>query len=136
VKPGSLPVKDVLRRSNESTQNILKDIVSSTSAVVFLGTPHRGSVKLAHRVSVPGIASVRLRLDSQYSLFRALGPDSPELELGRELFISLWRKYRFSVKTFEEGLPTKGTNELVIPRESSSLDVPEETPRQSRRSTA
>jgi hypothetical protein len=125
-------VKEVLRRSNESTQGILKDIVSSTSAVVFLGTPHRGSHKLAHIGDVfRRTASVILRVDSNDTILRTLGADSPELELGRESFIILWRKYGFSVKTFQEALPLMGVNlsvlnELVVPKESSSLDDPEE----------
>jgi hypothetical protein len=62
---------------------------------------------------------VVLRLDTNDKVLRALsGANSPELELGRESFISLWRKYNFKVKTFQEsqgmtGLNIGSLNELV-----------------------
>ncbi|OKL55592.1 hypothetical protein UA08_09132 [Talaromyces atroroseus] len=129
---GGILVKEVLRRSNESTQDIVVDIVRSTSAVVFLGTPHRGSSKAADiGQAFRQAASTLLRVDSNAAILRALGADSPELELGRESFIVLWRKYKFSVKTFQESKPMAGVNvsilnELVVSKESSSLDDPEE----------
>ncbi|KAF7136982.1 hypothetical protein CNMCM5793_006733 [Aspergillus hiratsukae] len=129
---GGILVKEVLRRSNESTQDIVGDIVRSTSAVIFLGTPHRGSAKLADiGEAFRRAASIILRVDSNSTIVRALGADSPELEVGRESFIVLWRKYKFSVKTFQESKPLTGVNisilnGLVVPKESSSLDDPEE----------
>jgi len=129
---GGILVKEVLRRSNDSTQDGLNDIVWSTCAVVFLGTPHRGSAKLANIGDIfRRTASAILGVDSNDTILRALGADSPELELGRESFIALWRKYKFSVKTFQEALPLTGVNisvlnELVVPKESSLLDDPEE----------
>lgn len=54
------------------------------------------------------VASVALRADSNPKILRALGLDSPELELCRESFTSQWRKYGFQVKTFQEGLGMTG----------------------------
>ena len=129
---GGILVKEVLRRSNESTQDRVVDVVRSTSAVVFLGTPHRGSAKVAQiGEAFRRAAGMALRVDSNSTILRSMGADSPELELGRESFNVLWRKYRFSVKTFQESKPLSGVNasilnELVVPKESSCLDDPEE----------
>lgn len=128
---GGIVVKEVLRRSNESTQDSINDIVRSTSAVVFLGTPHRGSAKLADIGDIFRRMASILLVDSNDAILRTLGAESPELELCRESFTILWRKYKFSVKTFQETLPLVGVNisvlnELVVPKESSSLDDPEE----------
>jgi hypothetical protein len=51
-----------------------------------------------------------LRLDSNATILRALGSDSPELELCRESFISLWNRYNFKVKTFQEPLGMTAVN--------------------------
>jgi hypothetical protein len=129
---GGILVKEVLRRSSESTQDSLNDIVRSTSAVVFLGTPHRGSAKFAGIGDVlRQTASIFLRFDSNETHLRVLGADNPELELSHESFTALWKKHRFSVKTFQESTPLTGVNigifnELVVPKESSSLGDPEE----------
>ena len=104
----------MLRRSESSTEEKFKDIVQSTAAVVFLGTPHRGSPGLAGVADVVrSISETLLRMDSNSTILRALGADSPELELGRESFITLWRVYGFEVKTFQESLPVTGINMSV-----------------------
>jgi hypothetical protein len=56
------------------------------------------------------IASVILRFDTNPVILRALGLDSPELELCRESFITQWRIYDFRVKTFQEALSMAGVN--------------------------
>ena len=122
----------MLRRSADSTEEAFQDIIGSTFAVVFLGTPHRGSATLANAGDVfRQAASVLLRVDSNATILRALGADSPELELGRESFITQWRVRNFAVKTFQEALPLTGINvgalnELVVQKESSTLDDPRE----------
>jgi len=50
------------------------------------------------------VASTILRVDTNPVILRALGVDSPELELCRESFIKQWRVYNFRVKTFQEAL--------------------------------
>lgn len=83
----------------------MKDIVQSTSGVIFMGTPHRGSPDMAGLgETVRKTASQVLRMDTNPVLLRALGTDGPELELGRESFLVLWRTYNFRVKTFREAL--------------------------------
>ena len=56
------------------------------------------------------VASTILRVDTNPVILRALGVDSPELELCRESFITQWRKYNFRVKTFQEALSMTGVN--------------------------
>lgn len=49
-------------------------------------------------------------MDSNAVLLRALGLDSPELELSRESFITQWRTFGFQVKTFQEAFGISGVN--------------------------
>jgi hypothetical protein len=122
----------VLRRSETSTEDSIRNIILSTEGVVFLGTPHRGSADLASLSEVVRkVASTVLRVDSNATILRSLGVDSPELELGRESFITQWRVYDFRVKTFQESFALVGANlgrlgEKVVPDTSSSLDDPRE----------
>lgn len=115
----NLPLLQALRRSEIDDEAEIKDIITSTAAVLFLGTPHRGSSAAQLADVVRTVASVVLRLDTNDKVLQALsGANSPELELGRESFISLWRKYNFKVKTFQEsqgmtGLNIGSLNELV-----------------------
>ncbi|KAH7354297.1 hypothetical protein B0T11DRAFT_126351 [Plectosphaerella cucumerina] len=129
---GGLLVKEVLRRSEASEEHEIKDIVRCTKGVIFMGTPHRGSPGMASLGdAVRSMASVILRVDTNDRLLRALGIDSPELELGRESFVTVWRKYDFRVKTFREAWGIRGLNigpmnDKVVPDISSTLDDPRE----------
>ncbi|KAF2969297.1 hypothetical protein GQX73_g4287 [Xylaria multiplex] len=129
---GGIVLKETLRRSEESKDDSIKDIVRSTKGIIFLGTPHRGSPDLASLAdAVRRVASVIARIDSNSPILRSLSNDSPELELGRESFIELWRTYKFRVKTFQEAYGLTGinigpANEKVVPDISSSLDDPNE----------
>lgn len=99
----------VLRRSEVSSEVETQDIIKSTIGVIFLGTPHRGSPDLANLGEMArSIASVLLMMDSNSTLLRALGFDSPELELSRESFITQWRTFGFQVKTFQEAIGISG----------------------------
>ncbi|KAI0469439.1 hypothetical protein F4859DRAFT_131587 [Xylaria cf. heliscus] len=125
---GGILVKETLRRSEESKEENIKDIVQSTKGIIFLGTPHRGSPGLASLgETVRKVASVVARVDSNSSILRSLGTDSPELELGRESFVELWQTYKFRVKTFQEAYGLSGinvgrANDKVVFDTSSSLD--------------
>ena len=100
---GGLLVKEVLRRSQHAEEASLRDIIETTKAVIFLGTPHRGSAEFAGLGELPrSVASAVIRVDSNATVIRALGIDSPELELSRESFLQQWRTYGFQVKTFQE----------------------------------
>jgi hypothetical protein len=56
------------------------------------------------------VAENVLRMDTNAKILRALGLDSPELELCRESFITQWRVYNFKVKTFQEAHGISGIN--------------------------
>jgi hypothetical protein len=101
----------MLRRSENSFEDSVRNIVESTRAVVFLGTPHRGSAEMAALGDVVRkVAGTIIRADTNSTILRALGLDSPELELCRESFISQWRIYDFRVKTFQEAFGISGLN--------------------------
>jgi hypothetical protein len=95
----------MLSCSSVSADAGLKDIIASTAAVMFLGTPHRGSVEMANiGDTVRKVAKTILRMDTSPALLSALGLDSTELERCQEAFSRLWSSYDFKVKTFQEGL--------------------------------
>ena len=56
------------------------------------------------------IATMTLRIDSNSTILRALGADSPELELSRESFTTQWKTFGFRVKTFQEAFGISGIN--------------------------
>jgi hypothetical protein len=106
---GGLLVKEVLRRSQHAEEASLRNIIETTKAVIFLGTPHRGSAEFAGLGELArSVASAVIRVDSNATVIRALGIDSPELELSRESFLQQWRTYRFQVKTFQESQALTG----------------------------
>jgi protein SERAC1 len=106
---GGIMVKELLRRSEVSRESTLQDIINSTVGVVFLGTPHRGSPDLASLAeTVRRAASLLLRVDSNSTILRALGIDSPEFELCHDSFITQWRERNFRVKTFQEAYGISG----------------------------
>lgn len=95
----------MLSNSSVSTDAALKDIIASTAAVMFLGTPHRGSTELADMGDmVRKVASVVLRMDTSAASLHALGLRSTDLERCQDAFSMLWSSYDFRVKTFQEGL--------------------------------
>ncbi|KAF2635430.1 hypothetical protein P280DRAFT_484655 [Massarina eburnea CBS 473.64] len=125
---GGIMVKETLRRSEISREPSIRDTIQSTVGVVFLGTPHRGSPGLANLGEiVRRTASHLLRVDSNATVLRTLGYDSPELELCRESFATQWREFNFRVKTFQEAYGIGGVaigpmGEKFVPDSSSSLD--------------
>jgi hypothetical protein len=127
-------VKEVLRRSEISREPALMDILNSTIGVVFLGTPRKGSPGLASLAqTVRRTAGFVLRIDSNSTILRTLGVDSPELELCHESFITQWRERNFRVKTFQEAHGVTGINlgrlgEKVVPDYSSLLGDPRKRP--------
>ncbi|OJJ65847.1 hypothetical protein ASPBRDRAFT_98662, partial [Aspergillus brasiliensis CBS 101740] len=122
---GGIIVKEMLRRSDGSEEELCKDIIRSTAAVIFLSTPHHGS-EFATLAEVARFAANAIGMDTNNKILGAL-VNGPELEIGRESFIVLWRKYDFSVKTFQESRAMSGVSFLqVVPHESSSLHDPRE----------
>lgn len=111
----------MLSRSSSSTESEHQNIIESIAAVIFLGTPHRGSVDIAaigelvrSLVSGVGIATTPVILDS-------LGLKNTELERAQEDFSRLWQMYDFKVKTFQEGLSLAKLGRKVVPEYSSLI---------------
>ncbi|CAH0042190.1 unnamed protein product [Clonostachys rhizophaga] len=123
---GGIVVKEALARSSISSDLALKDVVKSTAAVMFLGTPHRGSPDLAALGEyVRSIAST-LGIDTSPALLDTLGLKTTDLERAQESFSAIWQEYDFQVKTFQEGLPVVklGLGALttkIVPDYSSTL---------------
>lgn len=66
------------------------DIITLARAVVFLGTPHRGSPGFTTwGQTIRSVASGLLHVNSDNGILRALGVNNPELELGLDKFILL-----------------------------------------------
>ncbi|KAG5655650.1 hypothetical protein KAF25_009149 [Fusarium avenaceum] len=88
---GGIIVKEMLSRSSSSTESEYQNIIESIAAVIFLGTPHRGSVDIAaigelvrSLVSGLGTATTPVVLNS-------LGLKNTELERAQEDFSRLWQ---------------------------------------------
>lgn len=117
-----------LRRAEIAEDESLRDFQDSLNAIVFLGTPHRGSGYAPVGEVVRRIVAAT-GLDTSNRNLRTLRYDSPELELSREEFSRHFRQGRFVVKTFQEARGFKGLrglNEKIVPDFSSSLDDPRE----------
>jgi len=76
--------------------------VASTAAVVFLGTPHRGSKDMANLGDV--VRKVAgLVVDTSPFALDTLALKNSDLSRCQDLFSKIWREYDFRVKTFQEG---------------------------------
>lgn len=88
----------------------LKNIVESTAAVMFLGTPHRGSPELSSLGEWARSIISALRMDTTSAILDTLGLKTTDLERAQESFSGIWQIYDFRVKTFQEGLGLTGVN--------------------------
>jgi hypothetical protein len=79
------------------------DVVKCTGAVVFMGTPHRGSEDMAATGEKGRMIASALLVDSSSSVLDSLGLENADLERCHDKFTQLWEKYEFRVKTFQEG---------------------------------
>ncbi|KAK0613645.1 hypothetical protein B0T14DRAFT_283067 [Immersiella caudata] len=123
---GGIVVKEMLAQASSSGEPQLASILEATVAVVFLGTPHRGSPDLATAGNwARGLLS-SLRFETTPAILHALGLRTTDLERAQEAFSGLWHKHDFRVKTFQEGLGLTGINlgvlgNKVVPDYSSTL---------------
>ncbi|KAK8016646.1 hypothetical protein PG993_014835 [Apiospora rasikravindrae] len=127
---GGIVVKEMLANCDSSENSKHQNIIASTAAIMFFGTPHRGSKDLAGYGEVARKAASIL-LDTNSALLDSLGLRTTDLERSQEAFTRLWRKYEFRVKTFQEGAGLTAVsigvlNEKVVPDSSSKLDDPRE----------
>jgi protein SERAC1 len=87
-----------------SSNEEFEDIIQSTAAVVFLGTPHRGS-SAAGLGDIARKAASMLLMDTNPLILESLALKNSDLDRLQDVFSSLWHKHDFRVKTFQEGLP-------------------------------
>ncbi|KAM7184000.1 hypothetical protein V8F20_012399, partial [Naviculisporaceae sp. PSN 640] len=123
---GGIVVKEMLAGSASSGEADTHDIVKSLAAIIFLGTPHRGSPELAAMGELARSLVSALRMETTSIILDALGLKTSDLERAQESFSFLWRKYDFRVKTFQEGLGLTGINlgvlgNKVVPGHSSLI---------------
>src|SRR3954471_14031209 len=100
----------MLSRSSTYKEAHLNNIVRSTAAIVFLGTPHRGSPEFAAAGDWARSLLSSVGVETTPVILHALGLRTTDLERAQDAFSALWRKYNFRVKTFQEGLGLTGIN--------------------------
>ncbi|KAF7556550.1 hypothetical protein G7Z17_g1289 [Cylindrodendrum hubeiense] len=105
----------------------LNNIVKSTAAVVFLGTPHRGSPDLSALGAWARSVLSAFRFQTTSRILDILGLKTTDLERSQESFSGLWFKYNFRVKTFQEAFGLRGINlgvlgNKVVPDTSSLIE--------------
>ncbi|KAK4074996.1 uncharacterized protein Triagg1_4660 [Trichoderma aggressivum f. europaeum] len=131
---GGILVKEILTNCSTSNSEELQDILNSTSAVIFLGTPHRGS-SVASLGAIARKAASLLLLDTNSSIVDSLALKNADLSRCQDVFSSLWAKHDFQVKSFQEGLafkfkirglPFVVAKAKVVPDFSSCLGDPRE----------
>ncbi|PKS04937.1 hypothetical protein jhhlp_008303 [Lomentospora prolificans] len=128
---GGVIVKEVLRRSEADFETHMRDLLPSTSAVIFLACPHRASEHAKLTDAVRSMASVCLDIPATDQALQYLtGTSGFELDLGREAFTRMWNDYNFRVKTFQEELPVVGRRQSAadceVRRASSAIGDPRE----------
>ncbi|KAL9112920.1 MAG: hypothetical protein Q9227_002784 [Pyrenula ochraceoflavens] len=124
-------VRNTLTLADASGEPVLVNIVKSTAAVIFLGTPHRGSSDMAAVGEIARRVASVFMVDTNKTVLDALGLRNSDLERCQDSFTRLWSSYGFKVKTFQEGLPITGLNlgllnEKIVPNFSSLLGDPRE----------
>ena len=105
----------VLCRAAREAEPSFSDIYISTEAIIFLGTPHRGSDKARIAEVVRKIVSVS-GFDTADNNLRALQVNSTELEMIHEHFMNLYEQKdrHFKVLTFQEARGVTAINYLKL----------------------
>ncbi|TVY63418.1 Ankyrin repeat domain-containing protein 50 [Fusarium oxysporum f. sp. cubense] len=108
-----------------------KGVIESTAAVVFLGTPHRGSPELSAIGEWARSMLSSLKFQTTSTILDSLGLKTTDLERAHEAFCRLWHQYDFQVKTFQESFGLTGIDlgvlgNKVVPHESSLIGDPRE----------
>lgn len=116
----------MLARSSSSEESDLSSVVGRTKAVIFLGTPHRGSLDFVAAANWAQSLLRSLGMETTTTIINALGLRTTDLERAQEAFSSLWHRYNFRGKTFQKRLGLTGINvgilgDIVVPDCSSLL---------------
>ncbi|KAF4460637.1 nb-arc and ankyrin domain [Fusarium albosuccineum] len=107
---GGIIIKEMLSVSDTREHPDFRSIVGSTAAVIFLGTPHRGSEDLAALGDIARKIVSAMMMDTNPAILDALGLKTSDLERCQETFSRLWRTYDFKVKTFYEDTGQSSVN--------------------------
>ena len=123
---GGVVLKEALRRSwrADAYEADLKAVYTSTKAIIFMGTPHRGSDYAPWGIIARNVA-VAAGFDANDRLLEDLRADSTMLDLLRDEFGKMLKEEQFRVYTFMEGKGLKGVQGLtgkVVGDESSALN--------------
>jgi pimeloyl-ACP methyl ester carboxylesterase len=124
---GGLVVKEALIEARKQKyHNHLNEIYLSCEAIIFFGTPHRGSGLAKWAVLLGNIASAA-QFDTNTGVARDLVPSggSDKLEELRRDFHDILEEGKIKIHTFQEGFGIKGlgiVGSKIVPDESSSFD--------------
>jgi hypothetical protein len=89
----------------------LRDMYQSTYAIIFFGTPHRGSSYAQMGVLARDVA-IAAGFDARDTLIRSLKPDAEMLSFLRQEFARMLYDRAFKIYSFQEGQGFKGTPSL------------------------
>ncbi|KAH6893443.1 ankyrin repeat-containing domain protein [Thelonectria olida] len=126
---GGLLVKVALNRMCQSLDKREKQTFERTKAVVFCGTPHRGSNAAAWAKLASNLVSVSFT-DSNAKLVSDLQVNAKVLGPIQEDFLKLLHQSGIRVHSFQEGRPSsgiKGFNDKVVDDFSSTCGWPLES---------
>ncbi|KAK3319530.1 hypothetical protein B0T19DRAFT_268759 [Cercophora scortea] len=102
---GGLIVKEVLRLAEAERDGPSREVLLSTSGIVFLACPHRSTDRSTLADAIRNMASVTLNVDANDTVLQELsGANNVDVELGQQAFLRIWNDYNFRVKTFQESV--------------------------------
>lgn len=88
----------------------MENIAKSTKAVVFMGTPHRGSKDMAGVGDIARRVASAFLADTNSAMLDSLGLKNSDLERCQDSFTRIWQNTNMKIKTFQEGLPYTGVS--------------------------
>ncbi|KAI1734075.1 WD40-repeat-containing domain protein [Xylaria scruposa] len=125
---GGLLLKDALRRARSSREERFRHVYKSTRALLFFGTPHRGSSYTELALTATKIVKMA-GLDANKKILRSLSSDATHLRVLREDFVEVLKDLDPRIFVFQEGLGYTAFrlfNRKVVDEFSSALDVGEQ----------
>ncbi|ESZ93142.1 hypothetical protein SBOR_6469 [Sclerotinia borealis F-4128] len=127
---GGIVIKKALIKAFSST--LYKNIFKSTSAILFLATPHGGSDQTKLPLSIANVANSFSALLVRFSgrvrdeLITPLARDSPVLRDTQHEFKEQKLYEGFMIASFQEQVICTGLKGLVVDKESAILHIPDE----------
>jgi ankyrin repeat domain-containing protein 50 len=108
-------ITQVLWRASIDQAQDLTDIYMSTTGIIFLGTPHRGSDWSQTGKTLERIVAA-VCFDTNSHNLKAVSPDSFELSLCQENFLRLYNRSsrHFEVRTFQEARGMTGVGYMGL----------------------